>query len=68
MAIGPANLPPLLPLSGVSDSGKSMDRDARERARGGRGFVSPDGDAVEEEPAGVEEEERQPEHFIDEAA
>lgn len=63
MAIRPTDLPPpLMPLAGVADAGKSMDRDARERSSfGGRGH-SDDG-SIENE-----EQDIKSEHIIDESA
>lgn len=63
MLIRPAESAQLTRLTGVADSGRSMERDARERHnRSGRGHVE------EEEPGAQAGEETTPEHLIDEVA
>lgn len=63
MLIRPTGVPPALkPLTSVSDSGRSMDRDARERSFGGRGHVN---ENPVEEPEEIQESA---EHIIDESA
>lgn len=65
MAIRPADIPgPLIPLSGVSDTNRSMDRDARERTSYGR---HRDGSEEPEEGAETADGAEEP-HLLDECA
>ncbi len=65
MLIRPTDVPPpLQPLTGVSGSSRSMDRDARERSPlGGRGHT---GEEPGEEKGA--KDSAPPEHIIDETA
>lgn len=66
MAIRPADLPgPLMPLGGVTDTNRSMERDARERGSYAR--QQHQGGSAQPEPD-QQEQETEEKHLLDECA